>query len=442
MDRSGRTAADAIRERRAARRRAGGGEVDCASQDTIETDVKSSGSSSAGRHAVPASAPPAAAVGSSARSPRRCTRDLPAQLLRASGGGGGGDGGSSGGGETARHDALLRGLTPRLAAWDAALRSGGERLRVVPIAGDGSCLFAAAALQLYGDAAQDRRVRDAVTAHMRGEGAASASDVAATRAYFEALVRAEAGGRITPAGAVAAAAAEATAAAPGGALLDTYLERMSRGGWGGMPELVAISELYDRPVLVYTVPASAGDIGAPPAGVSLHYDGAPVDGVVPLRFSYRDASHYDAIVSVDAVAVVRVYGSADAAADDEAWDGGDEALDSEALDSDDSEEGRRNPYKYVMVIYRVPPPPGPAAAAGAAGDSDGDDDELADAFPMPRAAHAHAAAGGHAPSPWVRMWVATTAPRTAGAVIARHRAAHWLPPAAPPPPDAPAIGDV
>lgn len=176
--------------------------------------------------------------------------------------------------ESSVDDAVSRCLPAGgLAAFDSSLRRH-LGLRIVPVYPDGNCLFSSAAMQLYGDPAQYRRVREAVCAYMRGDipsigpsprqqamatkgrtvlvtdpipvRRAAAVDPAAvarsadarqqTRSFFQRLISLESGVEDVD--------------------IDTYCdEYMGRdGSWGGYPELVALEEWSDRPVEIFTLP--------------------------------------------------------------------------------------------------------------------------------------------------------------------------------------------
>jgi uncharacterized membrane protein YgcG len=374
-------------------------------------------------------------------------------------------------------DVLQAALPPRMRRFDDALRAA-HGLRLVPIPADGNCLYSAAALQLYGDAAQDRRVREAVFAYMRGD--FDAGGARRTRQHFDALARASEG-----------------------LGLGAYLELMGQPGrWGGYPELLAMEELYDRPVHLFYVPDApeapgagqplgAGVQAGAPEARGIHFGGelpaAALAGVTPLRFAYRDGMHYDAVLPVDGVRVRAVYPDVETAYADDAWDllgSADDDTPTPDLPSGTAGDGsttngvgggggsqagggarrRLLRQKRVQCVYRLPfvaewlaPRPTPGLEVGAgerhmsdsrrgerSGQAEETDEEMEDGAPdeFPAAPPAIQALqmeategilgadGAPAPArPWLRLAVTTTPPRQTS-VIADARVAAMPCPAA------------
>jgi hypothetical protein len=125
-------------------------------------------------------------------------------------------------------------------------------LEVVEQDGDGNCLFRAVSLQVYGDAS------------MHGEVRARCMDfMAVNEEHFGEFVTGE-----------------------------TFVQYVARkrqdGVHGNNPEIQAISELYNRPVEVYTP-----DRGNTPLNI-FHREYSTAD--IPIRLSYHDGNHYNAII--------------------------------------------------------------------------------------------------------------------------------------------------
>lgn len=131
-----------------------------------------------------------------------------------------------------------------------ALKKRG--LEMVEQAGDGNCLFRAVSLQIYGDASMHAEVRERCMDFM-----------AANEEHFGEFVTGE-----------------------------TYVEYIARkrldAVHGNNPEIQAISELYNRPVEVYTP-----DRGGVPLNI-FHEEYGTAD--MPIRLSYHDGNHYNAVI--------------------------------------------------------------------------------------------------------------------------------------------------
>jgi len=123
-------------------------------------------------------------------------------------------------------------------------------LEIVPQAGDGNCLFRAISLQVYGDAIQHGDVRRACM-----------DFVASDPDHFAPYV---------------------------GEPIQQYIERKRHDGvHGNNTEIQALSELYNRPIHIYT---AAG--GTQPLNIFQQQNGTTDD---PIRLSY-DGEHYNAVV--------------------------------------------------------------------------------------------------------------------------------------------------
>lgn len=154
---------------------------------------------------------------------------------------------------------------------DAALTSGGASsaspvlhddeyaqalkkrgLEIVPQAGDGNCLFRAVSLQVYGDASMHAEVRTRCM-----------DFIAVNEEHFGQFVTGE--------------------------IFTDYIARKRLDGvHGNNPEIQAISELYNRPVEVYTP-----DRGGLPLNI-FHEEYSTAD--IPIRLSYHDGNHYNAVI--------------------------------------------------------------------------------------------------------------------------------------------------
>jgi len=154
-------------------------------------------------------------------------------------------------------DTMLRWLTTRQApraldddldAYTAALASIG--LKVERARGDGNCLYRAVSLQMYGTQQHHAAVRAAVAGYMRIEAE-----------YFEPFVE-----------------------CPDG--FQAYVDSVATDGvWGDDPEVQAVAEIYQRPVIVYGL-----DAGRLVLRRSIEGGGEPV------RLSYYKGGHYDSVV--------------------------------------------------------------------------------------------------------------------------------------------------
>jgi hypothetical protein len=130
-----------------------------------------------------------------------------------------------------------------------ALKERGLEIRQQE--GDGNCLFRAVSLQVYGDPSMHMDVRKQSLDHM-----------AKDEEHFAQFVEDEE--------------------------FSSYLKRKRQEGvHGNNPEIQAISELFNRPVEVFTL-----DNGATPLNI---FQSEYKTSDVPIRLSYQD-NHYDAVV--------------------------------------------------------------------------------------------------------------------------------------------------
>ena len=300
-------------------------------------------------------------------------------------------------------DAIERCLDASLRAVDRHLRAQ-HSCRLLPMPATGSCLFAATAAQTYGDPSQDMRVRDLVRTHMSAP---------VNRAFFANVVALELNDND----------------------FDGYLRGMGAPGrWGGYPELLAIEEIYDRPVQIYNIPdvvipqsqtqsqstsrsaaAGQGQPQQPSSAYSsssscaavdiqpqpIHFKGELPDDrlahVPPLRFAYRDGVHYDAVMPTSDVTVLSEYPSAEAVCADDSWDEGDDGeggvyVTPVLRSSSGSSAGTTSsaPMRISIVLYELPPVArfgqGPSSSqedlpALQDADADADDVDMAAASP-------------------------------------------------------------
>ena len=152
--------------------------------------------------------------------------------------------------------------------------------RVVPMQGDGNCLFRAASHQLYGVDEYHFIVRQACAEYMSIE-----------KTYFEPFV------------------AEVSERIPGRSSysgFDEYVQALRIDGtWGDDPELQAICEIYQRPVEVYI-----WDKAARTARVlrRLNDDNGNRTSTrtSPMRFSFMGGGHYDSIVDIRSTILTNV----------------------------------------------------------------------------------------------------------------------------------------
>jgi OTU-like cysteine protease len=133
-------------------------------------------------------------------------------------------------------------------------------LRMTAVAPDGNCLFRSVALQVYGDVGAHVILRQRCMDFM-----------ASSRNEYEPFV--------------------------GDVGFERYIAAKRRDGcesrqaWGGHLEVQAMSEMFSTPIEIYNV-----DSGEP---VNIFHQGYRSDDV-PVRLSYHNGNHYNALVAVDA----------------------------------------------------------------------------------------------------------------------------------------------
>mmetsp|Transcript_10 Transcript_10/g.45 ORF Transcript_10/g.45 Transcript_10/m.45 type:complete len:412 (+) Transcript_10:46-1281(+) len=136
------------------------------------------------------------------------------------------------------------------AAFTEALRRVG--LELVEQDGDGNCLFRAVSLQVYGDPNMYAEVREKCINFM-----------AVNKEHYGHFVTGEP--------------------------FESYIARKRKNGChGNNPEINAISELFNRPIQIFT-PRN----GARPLNI-FHAEYTTSDA--PIRLSYHDGSHYNAVI--------------------------------------------------------------------------------------------------------------------------------------------------
>lgn len=138
-----------------------------------------------------------------------------------------------------------------------------QQLAIVPVEGDGNCLFRSVSHQVYGTDAYHSLVREKVMAYMEVE-----------RQYFEPYVE--------------------------GDMADflRYLEVKRRDGvWGDDPEVQAICELYDRPAVIWVYDAAQGAKKLRTFHEAGGFSSRP--DRQPMMLSYYGGGHYDSIMATD-----------------------------------------------------------------------------------------------------------------------------------------------
>jgi OTU-like cysteine protease len=156
-----------------------------------------------------------------------------------------------------------------------ALKAKG--LEIVEQEGDGNCLFRAVSLQVYGSADNHGEVRERCMDFM-----------ARNEEHYSNFVAI--GSCDTDADAIPESRADT-------AFQDYVARKRINGVHGNHAEIQAISELFNRPVEVYTPPA-VNDIGQPDTGplqpMNIHAEYKTSDP--PIRLSFHDGNHYNAII--------------------------------------------------------------------------------------------------------------------------------------------------
>ncbi|EQC38709.1 hypothetical protein SDRG_03674 [Saprolegnia diclina VS20] len=131
-----------------------------------------------------------------------------------------------------------------------------HELALVPVPGDGNCLFRAISHQIYGDDQFHAVVRASCLDYME-----------AAQAYFEPFVLGD-----MP------------------AFLRYVAHKRTLGVWGDDPELQALCELYDRPLYVFVYDPRVG------AKVLRTFHEASTNPRPPMRVSFYGGGHYDSVV--------------------------------------------------------------------------------------------------------------------------------------------------
>ena len=156
-------------------------------------------------------------------------------------------------------------LSPSGLAFQEILKSK-RGLEIVEQEGDGNCLFRAVSLQVYGDASMHAEVRERCLDFMERDPEHFSP--------FLAMEDAGSAASTTPTGTDSFA---------------TYIARKRHlGVHGNNPEIQAISELFNRPVEVYTP-----EQGAEPLNI---FQTAYKTSDVPIRLAYHDGNHYNAVI--------------------------------------------------------------------------------------------------------------------------------------------------
>jgi len=163
----------------------------------------------------------------------------------------------------------------------------GAKLVVKRVQGDGNCLFRSVCAQVYGDDSWHDKVREECADFMSRD-----------RDHFRDFVDGD---------------------------FDDYLAELRRPGtFGDNPEIQAIAELYNRPVVVFTVEDEDRGVrssdGNNEAEILLEvdgtverakrlnifhnkYEGSESAGIMPIQLLYRGGSHYDAVIDPYAAVV-------------------------------------------------------------------------------------------------------------------------------------------
>jgi hypothetical protein len=160
-----------------------------------------------------------------------------------------------------------------------ALRKQG--LEIKEQDGDGNCLFRAISLQVYGDPSMHGDVRKQCMNFM----VSGAIPLALVAAFHFALLKS----LDIPFSIVQERDMEHFAQFVTGEPFPQYIQRKQKDGvHGNNPEIQAISELFNRPVEVFTP-----ENGATPLNI-FHAEYKTADA--PIRLSYHDGNHYNAVV--------------------------------------------------------------------------------------------------------------------------------------------------
>jgi len=152
-------------------------------------------------------------------------------------------------GKQMNHD-IPRDMTAVDENWKTRLKD--DKLEIIPVMGDGNCLFRAVAHQVYGDESIHAIIREKVVEYLRLE-----------KNYFMEYVDQN---------------------------FNSYLEDMAKDGvWGGNVEIQAMCEIYGRPIEIYAYS------NAPMR--SYTNENANLTSKPPIRLSYHTRSHYNSIIN-------------------------------------------------------------------------------------------------------------------------------------------------
>jgi OTU domain-containing protein 5 len=160
--------------------------------------------------------------------------------------------------------------------FEEALKKQG--LEMVEQEGDGNCLFRAVSLQVYGSADNHAEVRERCMDFM-----------ARNEEHYSNFVAI--GSRETDADAVPVARAAS-------AFQDYVARKRIIGVHGNHAEIQAISELFNRPIEVYTPPEVDGksDQADPSPLQPMNFHAEYKTNDPPIRLSFHDGNHYNAVI--------------------------------------------------------------------------------------------------------------------------------------------------
>ena len=148
-----------------------------------------------------------------------------------------------------------------------------QGLEMVEQEGDGNCLFRAVSLQVYGSSENHGEVRERCMDYMAHEEEHFSGFIVAS-SDDEVIIR-PGNGSVTP--------------------FQAYIARKRNNGvHGNHTEIQALSELFNRPVEVYTPGSCVGETGQLQPINIFHKEYKAVDQ--PIRLSYHDGNHYNAII--------------------------------------------------------------------------------------------------------------------------------------------------
>eukprot|EP00752_Nemacystus_decipiens_P011076 g9840.t1 len=158
-----------------------------------------------------------------------------------------------------QHVRQIAQLSSRYEHYGRALRNKG--LRVVPVEGDGNCLFRSVSHQVYGDDSHHRLVRARCMDYMESEAH-----------FFEPYVEGDM------------------------AAFLRYLDvKRQNAVWGDDPEVQALCEIYDRPAEIW---AYDPQLGAKTLRTFHEAAGSAGPPRTPMRLSYYGGGHYDSVAPI------------------------------------------------------------------------------------------------------------------------------------------------